>query len=281
MITPQELLYTLVVPLLTCAALASLAIWRRWPWMFPLAAATGFLAGYSLLGVPSLPPRDGTDWLYWLTLPLAGVALLDTPRHRKWSWALGLLCGIVPFIVVHPLVRAGSISMSDLLIPCLSLAPAGAIACLLLDRAQRRIGAFATTASLVLTLAGTAVLILSSHLRIVALYALACTAALAPLPFFSVRVPTRGLTLLILPILAGFLAAGHYYPSPGLGWPHAAMLFAAPLLVWTGALLPTRKTWPKVLTALLAVAILVGAVAIPPALQAKQEAEADPYSAYR
>jgi hypothetical protein len=58
------------------------------------------------------------------------------------------------------------------------------------------------------------------------------------------------------------------------------MIFAAPLLLAAAAVIPTKRTRLRAALAVLAVAILVGAVTIPLAIAAKRAAEADPYGAY-
>src|SRR5688572_242189 len=133
MLTGQELIHALLVPVLVAGVLAAVGRWRRWPWAMPLATGAGFLAGYALLRLPSLPPRDGTDWLFWLTIPLTVLAMAaavlsnggsDTlVRHAaesgdvlvprsdanaaKWNWTFGAAAGLVALVIMLPLARVG------------------------------------------------------------------------------------------------------------------------------------------------------------------------------
>jgi hypothetical protein len=304
MLTGQELIHALLVPALLAGFLAAIARWRRWAWAMPLATGAGFLAGYALLRFPGLPPRDGTDWLFWLTIPLTLLAILSSiggsdtlVRHAaesgdvlvpradakpaRWTWTFGAAAGLVALVIMLPLTRVGSVSTTATIATTLPLAIAGAALTFLLRFAVDRLGPLATLLSLCITLAGAGVIVMASNLRIVGIYGLAAAAALAPVSLLS-RDPraARALSILTIPLLAGLLTAGHYYPDPGLSWLHFLLILCAPLLLIPAAALPIKSNRTRAAIAMIAIATFVGAITIPNALAAKKAAEEDPYSSY-
>src|SRR4051812_20720167 len=106
MVTPSELLRVLLAPIFVSALLAGIGRWRRWAWAMPIAVGAGFVAGYALIGVPKLPPVDGTDWLFWLTAPVTACAALDATAlcgKRALSHILApLVVGIVVYVIMRP-----------------------------------------------------------------------------------------------------------------------------------------------------------------------------------
>ena len=295
MLTPEELARAILVPLLVAVVIAALGTWRRrWAWALPVAAGAGFLAGFALFGVPRLPPRDGTDWLFWLAFPLAALGAADTllqryPRWRRFGWLAGAAAGAAVFVIGRPLVPGG-LSASTLATDALAYAAAGAALVYTAHWVEPRVGSWAVVAAFCITVGGAGVVVMSSHLRIVGIYGLAASAALGPVAAFAVRFrggepnrPGRGVAVLAAGLLAGLLAGGRYYPDPGVSTAHLFVLTAAPVLVSLGALLPIKRPWVRGAVAVLAVAVAVGAVAVPTALEAKRAAEAtpdDPYGAY-
>jgi hypothetical protein len=148
--------------------------------------------------------------------------------------------------------------------------------------ADRHLGTFVPGVALVIALVGAGISIFSSNLRIVGVYGLAAAMALAPAAVVSWRIQAgRSLAIFAVPLLAGLLAGGHYYPDPGLGWSSFIALMLAPAMLLAGLVLPERHAILRAAAALLAVAVVVGAVTVPTALAAKRAAEADPYSAYK
>src|SRR3954470_21230997 len=129
MVTPSELLRVLLGPILVAGVIAAISRWRRWAWGMPVAAGAGFLAGYALIGVPKLPPRDGTDWLFWLAIPATLLGVVDATVGRRWGWALGLAAGMVALVVVLPL-PAETVPRGSLYAAAALLALAGAAVCL-------------------------------------------------------------------------------------------------------------------------------------------------------
>src|SRR5688572_14811626 len=98
MVTAAELLRVVLAPVIVSAVIAGIGRWRNWPWAMPLAAGAGFLTGYGLIGVPRLPPRDGTDWLFWLAIPATLFGVVDALVGKRWGWALGAAAGAVAWV---------------------------------------------------------------------------------------------------------------------------------------------------------------------------------------
>ncbi len=273
MLNWQELVRVVLVPLVVAAAIAGLGRWRRWLWAMPAAAGAGFLAGYALLGVPGLPPRDGTDWLFWVAVPLTFLGIADALARRRWGWVLGASAGAVAFALIRPLWQSGVSAGALYGIPLL-LSVVGAVLCLVIDLSERRVGSVAVVAALCVVLGGTAVVVLSSNLRIVGLYGIAASVALGPVGAVAGRLAAgRSVGVLTIPIVAGLLVAGRYYPDPGVSWTNFVVLMASPLLVLIAAALPGRKNWARGLVAVVLVAVAVGCVAAPTALTAMKAAE--------
>jgi hypothetical protein len=273
--------------MVVAALIAAIARWRRWAWGMPVAAWAGFLAGYALIVVPKLPPRDGTDWLFWLAIPATLLGVVDATVGRRWGWVLGLAAGVVALAIVLPL-PAETVPRGSLYAAAALLALAGAGVCLAIQFAEPRVGPAAVVASLCVTLGGAAVVVLSSNLRVVGIYGIAAAAALAPAAAIvgsKLVGAGRAAGVVAVLILAGLLAGGRYYPDPGVSWTNLAVLMVAPVLVLVGVFVPAgRRAWVRGVVAVVAVIIAVGAVTVPAALSAKHAAEKpsdDPYADYK
>jgi hypothetical protein len=281
MLTTRELLCGIGVPVVVAALIALVGFWRRWAWAMPVAAGAGFLGGYyALSGVPRLPPADGTDWLFWAAIPVTGLSVLDAVLPRRSGWVLGAAAGGVVLLIGWPLVPS-SVSAGALCGVALVTAALGAGLCLVARVAEPRVGSPAVVGALCVTVGAAAVVVLSSNLRVGGLYGMAASAALGPVAVFSMRVPAaRSVAVVAIPVLAGLLACGHYYPDPGVTWTHAGILMAAPVLLLPCAVLPVKRNRMRGVAAVVLVAIAVSAVAAPTAIAAKKAAEADPYGGY-
>jgi hypothetical protein len=287
MLMGQELVYALVVPAVVAGVIAALGRWRRWGWAMPVGVGVGFLTGYALFRMPALPPRDGVDWLFWLTLPVtaAGVAAsmlarADEPewRGRLWLSPLGLAAAVVSLAIMLPLTRVGSVSVGATVWTPLAVGLIGAGSMLALQIAIDRVGPVAVMLGLCIIVGGAGVMVMSSNLRIVGIYGLAAAAAVGAVGILCWdRRGAAGVGVLAISLLAGLLSAGTYYPDPGVRWWEFALIFCAPLLMAAVAFVPVSKGWIKGVIAVGVVALFVGALTIPKALAAKKAAEGDPY----
>jgi hypothetical protein len=288
----------LVTPAVVAALLAAVAFWRKWAWLYPIAAAVAFVTGYVALNLPSdlaakqsvstvsavvpkFPPGDGTDWLFWLAVPVAALAVIDTFLPARFGWLCAAAAsGGVAFTVLRPL---HDLPPTTLEFATLAFSGIGALLAIAIDQAARRSNAFWTTAALAIVAGGAGVVIFASHSRSVGLRGLVLAAALGPIAVLSFRpAKPRAAATFAAPLLIGLLVSGRFYADVTVAnfW----LLLATPLLVLIGAALPTQRSWLRGLAALLAVAIATAAVTAPVALTAKRAAESaepDPYSAYR
>lgn len=294
MVTPSDLLRVILAPVIVSVLIAGIGRWRKWAWAMPPAAGAGFVAGYALTIyamtgsariVPRLPPLDGTDWLFWLAVPLTLLGVIDALAGGRWGWALGAAAGAVAWVIVAPLVPH-AVTTTELAAAVAAFAVAGAAVAFCLQLAEPRVTATAVIAALCVTLGAAAVVVMSSNLRIVGIYGIAASAALGPVAVFAGKLPHAGraVTVACVPLLAGLLVGGRYYPDPGVSWVNLVTLMIAPALLLIGAAVPGKKDWPRGAAGALAVAIAVAAVTLPTALAAKRAAEAepdDPYAAYR
>jgi hypothetical protein len=282
MLTVDEALRVILAPLIVAAAVAALEWWRKWPWAMPAAAGAGFMAGYALVGVPRLPPLDGTDWLFWLALPVTALGIVDAITGWRWGWVMGAAAGLVALLVVRPLTPQ-AVSTGAMVGTALTLAAVGAGLCYVARVVEVRTGPRTLVAGLCIVMGAAAVVVFSSNLRSGGLYGLAAAAALAPVALIAGR-RAEAVATVAIPILAGLLAGGHFYPEPGVTWTHLIILMVAPALLLVGAVLPRK--WPRLraVASLLAVAVVTAAVAAPAARAAKKASEADPddpYAAYK
>jgi hypothetical protein len=282
--TPDELLRVIRPALFVSTLVAALGHWRGWAWAMPVAAGAGFITSYALLGIPKLPPRDGTDWLFWVAIPVTLLGVVDAMVGGRWGWVLGAAAGGAMLVIVRPLAP-DAVSMGELLGMTMALAGVGALLCLGARFAEWRIGAPAIVAALCITLGGAAVVVLSSNLRIVGIYGIALSAGLGPVAVLAgdhLRAG-RSVAVVAIPLLAGLLAAGRYYADPGVSWSNFAVLMLAPALLPLSALPPGKRVWIRGVLAVVAVAITVAAVTMPTVLAAKKAAEStanDPYAGY-
>jgi hypothetical protein len=276
----REIACVVLAPLLVAGIIAGIARWRRWPWAMPIAAGAGFLLGYGLVRLPSLPPVDGIDWLFWLAIPLVLLGAIHAIWGKRWGWVLGAMSGIVSFVIIHPIVP-GAVSPAMCWGSSLALAAGGAMLMLAIEEAEERIGSAAILAGLCIIIGGTAVVIISSNLLVFGFDGIAAAAALAPLVVLAGRFRIgRSVAVAFVPILAGLLVGGHFYPDPGVSWTNFIVLFASPLLLLVELAIPGNRKRIRGAVALAAVAIAVAVIAIPTAIAAKKAADADPYVGY-
>ncbi len=281
MLTLHELEYALLIPAVIAALITGLGLWRGWAWLMPAAAGLGFLAGYFVLsGVPGIPPQDGTDWLFWATIPLIVLAVVDATIGKWWGWAFGAAAGGVALLIVAPLAHSG-IGWGTIAICALLTAACGAAVALVAQWVEPRLGSRAIAAALCITLGAAAVVVLSSNSRVVGTYGLAAAAAMGSVAILIGRLrAARSVAILASGVLTGLLIGGHYYPEPGVPLIDLVILMLAPLLILPFAMLPARWTWWRGVVAVVAVAVVVGSVTVPTALKAKRAAEGDPYAGY-
>jgi hypothetical protein len=280
MLSHQELFHAVVIPGLVSAVIAAIGGWRRWGFAMPLAVGVGFLVSYALMGVPKLPPVDGSDWIFWLAIGLTMVAMAESAIGRKagcglrFGWLLGAAAGLVAFVELKPL---GDVSGQVLWTTSGVFAVAGVALALVASVAQARVGSFWTVAGFCVAAGGAGVVILSSDSRTIGVHGVAVAAALGPVFVLGARLrAAQSVAILAGPLMAGLLLAGHFYA--GVTCTNMAVLLGAPLLLLVGAFLPLERRWVRGVIGLVAVVIAVAAVTGPTALAAKKAADGDPYA---
>ena len=285
MVTPSELLRVLLGPVLVAAVVAGVGRWRGWAWAMPLAAGAGFATGYALIGVPRLPPIDGNDWLFWLIAPVTLLGVADAWVDRRWGWVFAAIgAGLMALVIALPLVH-GAVTTREVATTCGVMTAVAAVLWFAMRAAEPRVTPTAVVAALCVVTGAAAVVVMSSGLRILGVYGIAAAAALAPVAVLIGRTSSRGVAVTAVSVLTGLLVASRYYAYPsGISALNLAVLLASPVLLLAGAFVPAKNhTWVRGVVAVIAVAIAVGAVAVPTALRAKSEAEAtqdDPYAEY-
>lgn len=284
MLSAREILLGVLLPLMMSGALGLIAWWRGWRWLLPIGAGMAFLSGYASslggggFGLPGWPPRDGTDYLFWATLPAIALAAVSAQWPRWWSALFGLWAGVVVWLIVKPL-SPGTVPATALWVLGLAAAVYGVAVVWAFSVAARRIGERTTALALAMVLGAAGILVLSSNLRTTGVYGMGAGAALAGSALFagSLRC-ARPLAILGGALLVGLLAAGWYYPDPGISVWGAAGVALAPVVMWAGLLVPARRSRIRSLVAILATAVVLSAATLPSAIAAKNAAETDPYS---
>jgi hypothetical protein len=281
MLDKNEIIAGILVPVVVAAIVAAIAAWRRWAWAMPLAAAVGFLAGYAAVmqSIPRLGPTDGSDWLFWLAIPLAGLGVVCAMIERRWGWIFGACAGAVAVVLLRPLAEVTPATIS---LVGLAMSVAGAALVWIIGFTEHRAGSLWTLAALCVAMGGVGVVIFASGSKSIGLHGISAAAALGPVAVlsFRARAPAAlAVAAFAMPLLAGFLVAGHFYAE--VSWTNLIVLLASPALLLVGAWLPTERQWVRGLAGLIAVTIAVAAVTGPTALAAKKAAEGDPYQIER
>ena len=276
--SPGELFRVLLWPLVVSGVIAAIGRWRMWAWAMPLALGVGFLVGVAALvgqpamfGRPGLPPADGTDWLFWLAIPLTVVGILDATRGGKWGWLLGLVAAGVGYVILRPLPTTGYPHPQAVLI-LIGLGLTAATAALVARVTRPGIGSWAVGIALAVVLGGTGVVVMSSGQHVVGLYGLAAAAATGPAAVLMPR-KGRGVTVVAMGLLAGLLTGGRFYADPGVTLTNLAVLAAAPLLLIPAVFVPSKLLVVRAIVGVTLVAAAVAAVTVPAAVAAKKAAE--------
>jgi len=248
----------------------------------PLAAGIAFIVSYASFNVPKLKPTDGSDWLFWLAIPLTLLATLDGLLGKRWGLIpagfAGVMAAVLIFPLINPKVPDSPTSQTLWTMAILSALASIALAAIA-DFAQRRLGSLWIILGFCIATGGAGVVILSSNLHTTGLYGIAAAAALGPVALLAMRLnAARSIAIFAAPLLAALLVIGRFYPEPGVSWTNFTVLLAAPALLLIGAFLPLKKQWLRGAIALLAVTIAVAAVTAPTAQAAKKAAGEDTLS---
>lgn len=286
MLTNHEMLFGILLPLVVALVIGLVGWWTKRAWLLPLAGGLGFLAGYASslgstggFGLPGLHPSNGTDWLFWTTLPAIGLSMLAAWLGWRPLAILGAWAGVVVWAILRPLVPPGAISAATVVEISAAAAVLGVIVVAVHSLVAARIGHGWSVLSLCVVLGGTGVMVLSSNLRTVGVYGIGAAAAVGGLVLFAPRLRAApAVAILGVSILCGLLAGGRFYPDPGVSAIGVGVLVASPLLALAGLVVPSKRAFFRGIVAVLAVTIAVAAVTAPAALAAKRAAEADPYS---
>ena len=280
MLTDHEIYLGIALPGLVSLALMLIVAWRRWTIALPTVVGIAFMVGYWLLRRPELPPQDGSDWLFWMTLPLMLGAIVFQRQGAGWG-LMGMMAGALVYVVLRPITPALGLAA---IWRCSAIAALwGTAAAITLPWATRRIGAAWILGSLSSIVGATAVLVLSSNYRAYGVVGMGAAAAIAAIalgtPWMESRgelngpASVRGLAVIIGGLLAGLLAGGRYYPRAGVSPLYFHVFGAAPLLIPLAYFVPGKRAWPRGVFALLLTSTVVWCIAVPRAIAAKQAAE--------
>jgi hypothetical protein len=261
-------------------ALMLIVVRRRLTIALPAVVAVAVMTGYGLLRKPELPPQDGSDWLFWMLVPLGLCAAIFQRIGARWS-AMGAMAGAVAYVVLRPIAPAiGSAAVWE----CSAVAGLwGTAAAVTLPWAARRIDPAWIAAALASIVGAAGVVVLSSNFLTYGIIGMGAALAIvatalglrptAPSSADDGPARIRGLSVIIIGILAGLLAGGRYYPHTGVGVFQFHLLGAAPLLIPVASCIPVKRNWARGALAVSLASAIVWSIAIPAALAAKHAAE--------
>jgi hypothetical protein len=261
----QPLLYGIALPAAASAAVLLLT-WRPWrrglppertAWGVGLALAAGYLAGhFGIDGRPPCPPREATDWLWYLTFAAAALGLLDgwRPAWVRWLLRAALWLGAV-WVLARPALRSDDGAVPTLLVA----AAAGPLFWAALAALARRLPGPTLPLVLLPTAVGSAVLLYRCHSAKLAQLAGVVAASLLPVLARScVRPKLAVATAPVVLLLPGLWLTGRLYCDPPAPRTSLALLAAAALTPVVGCLPGVRRlpVWPRNLLATALAALL-------------------------
>ncbi len=277
-ITPQWILYGLVLPAALAAAMLALVALIRHQhaasaWL-PIAAALGVAAAYFTGhwaqgehgNWPHFPPLEATDWIALVLLPTGVcIALFSASRRTaSLSWALRVLAALaVAPLVLMPYWRVDDVTLTQAVATLDGPAALVLIVWLCTATLARRQPSAAVPVVMTLVATATGMTILLSSWATLGMLGLSLAAALAGVSVVGLlwrgRHGAAGVVDVSVIMLAGMLISAVYFAQ--LTILHAVLLGAAPLLAWAGMLPGVRnwRPWKRVLlqTTLVAIPLVI------------------------
>src|SRR5258708_16500608 len=178
MLTDRQLYLGIAIPGLVSTALMLIVAWRRWAIALPAVLGLAVMTAYWLLRQPYLPPQDGSDWLFWMQMPLMGAAVAFQRMGTRWS-PIGAIAAPVVYFVLKPIAPA--IGPTALYESSIIAAGWGAAAAIALPWAARRIDPVWIIATLASVLGAAAVLVLSSSFLAYGIIGIGAAVAILPI----------------------------------------------------------------------------------------------------
>ncbi len=256
---PVPLLIALLIPALAAAAVICAFLWTRkggWestPAAGAAAAGFGYLAGHiAVRGVPSLPPGESTDWIFYLAMAAALIGLVES-RLGPRAKAIGrlLISTAVPVCLLwRPIRGSFEVWWTAILLPALG----GAVFLLWtsLEALGRRRAGLAREFLVLLSVASASAGVLLSGSLILAQLGGALAASLgaaglaASLPSFArkprmkVAESASGATAVVLSTV---LINGRFYAE--LSWTNALLFFLSLFGPWIAQTMATSRLSPR------------------------------------
>lgn len=282
MLTLDQVVFAILIPAAIAGLIGVVGRWRKWAWMMPLAVGAGFIAGYvKLVGgrekiygqAPHLPPRDATDWLFWLAIPATILAMIGTRWARSWGWIFAVLVLPAVYLIARPRLAAQhGLSPGEFRGIVIALTQIAVLVAYAAHASEKRIGSLAVALSLCIAMGGAAVIAMASGSLTLGTYGLAAAAGLGITSLLHGRVQHAGsLAIFAAPVMIALLAGGYFYAE--VSWINLVLLASAPAWMLVGQVVPSQRLWVRGLVAILAVGVAVAIAAVPAAIAAKKDAE--------
>ena len=266
----------IVIAFIVPAVVVAVAAFLRWRWIFALAFPAAFaVAQWEIHGLPPGAPGSGDAgfWIFWFTIPLAVLGLLDAVFRPSLALraAIGFVGAVIAF---HLLLSNLSVAAPKAVWIQRSwvwgLAAAATVLWAGLESlAERNAGVTVPAILAVQCLGGAALLgtensVVASH-GAVALAAMACAAVAVSLVRRNITY-SRGPVLTLSFSLVALLACAYFYAYPdlpGTSVAYGAVLIFSPLLAWCGEIRGIRRRGPllRFFVRILPVLLVVGTVA--------------------
>jgi hypothetical protein len=188
-----------------------------------LAVGAGYLAGQ--VGVdarPPYPPREATDWLWYLTFAAVALGLLDAWKScPSWlRWLLRSLLWLTAVWVLLPTASGPAAGRGERVAWLAGLGAAGLACWAALEAQARRLPGAALPLTWLVVAQGSGIVLYLGHSGKLAQFAGALAAALVPVLFRSgCRPALAPATLPVALLLPGLWLTGYFYagaPAPSL-----------------------------------------------------------------
>jgi hypothetical protein len=215
----RQLLPGILVALLVSGVLTIVGrLWKANSWADAIAVAAGYAAGHMVTaGWPAFPPIEATQWLPFLGIAVAILAVFDTLLRPPGSIraVLWFLCcaGILSLLLASKLQYGWSLFAGVLWIA--ALAAAMLVLTCFLDRAAQRDASISLPLIVVIVAGGTGIALMLSGSMLLGQLALVLTGAFGAIVLVGALLPNtingRAIAPVSATLLCGLWLSGYFF----------------------------------------------------------------------
>lgn len=230
-------------------------------WGGAVAIGAGYLAGHVLvMGRPTFPPPEVTAWLFYLTWPVMGAAVV---KGRRTRWAVrAAVSGAAVWLLLRPIARH-SWGMGECVLGLGGLFAAMLVFWSQMEGLAHRAKGVSLPLSLFVAVAGAGAVLLLSGSVVLSRLCGALSAALAAAALVAWRRPgvslAGGGVSVVAVLFASLLICGYFYVQASAT--SVILLALAPAVAWVGQVPGVRRItpWKIAIVRIAAVLVPVGA----------------------